>query len=491
MTRMLTAGLAALTVAGGAWGQGPVEPPPGALPPAEVVPAQSTQPAAGGSPAPERATTGSPGPSTGPTFTARWNNGLFFEAADKSFTAHVGGTVHYDAAWYTAQPSLTKSPGGTGVFNDGVNMRRGRLFAEGTIAKDFDYKFEIEFANGFSPAGLSVPAAAGTVSNSPGPTDAWMQWKSIPVLGTLRVGNQKEPFSLEHLENYRLLGFMERSYLFDAGQATAFNNGFSPGVSLFNTWAEDRVYTAGGFFKNESDLIGFGQNDGNYAATGRVGFLPVYRPDDPCVWYVGGAASHRDPVGGAVQVRIRNDVRNGPFPLLNLLANTGTITASSQTLYNLETAVAYGSFWAQGEYLVNLVNDARTSAAGPDLGTARFQGFYAASGVLLTGESRTWNPKSATWNRIVPRHNLGFGDECGGGGGVGAVELASRYSQFDASDKGIDGGRLRAVTVGLNWYWNPNMKMQFNYDYVYRDEASNPLAKGQVHSFGTRAAFDF
>jgi len=54
---------------------------------------------------------------------------------------------------------------------------------------------------------------------------------------------------------------------------TTFNNGFSPGVSTYRTWANDRVFTAIGTYKNESDLIGLG--DGNYAVTGRVAGLPI------------------------------------------------------------------------------------------------------------------------------------------------------------------------------------------------------------------------
>ena len=409
-------------------------------------------------------------------FTARWNHGLFFETADKSFTAHVGGTVHYDAAWYTVADALQLFPGGTGRFSDGANLRRGRIVLEGTIARDFDYKLEVEFANGVLANPGNNPGAAG-VSNSPGPTDAWMQWKNLPVVGTLRVGNQKEPFSLEHLESVRLIPFLERSFLFDAAQPSAFNNGRSPGVSLSNTFLDDRVYAAGGLFKSHSTLIGFGVGDGEYAATGRAGVLPVFDPDARRMLWVGGAASRRDPVNDQVQVRVREQVRAAPLPLLNLLANTGPVPARSNTLYNVEAAAASGPWSAQGEYLANLVD-----VAGA--GTARFQGFYAQGTVLLTGEGRDWNPNTATWNRIVPRKDLGAG-------GGGAVELAARYSQLDASDAGIEGGRVRAVTVGLNWYWNPNMKVQLNYDAVYRDQAANPLAKGQVHAFGTRAAFDF
>ena len=45
-----------------------------------------------------------------------WNNGLYFATADDAFLMHLGGSMHYDSAWYTAQPSLTDFPGGTGTL---------------------------------------------------------------------------------------------------------------------------------------------------------------------------------------------------------------------------------------------------------------------------------------------------------------------------------------------------------------------------------------
>ena len=44
------------------------------------------------------------------------------------------------------------------------------------------------------------------------------------------------------------------------------------------------------------------------------------------------------------------------------------------------------------------------SRAGPDLGTATFQGFYAETMLFLTGEHRSWNPKTATFNRVITRN---------------------------------------------------------------------------------------
>ena len=420
-----------------------------------------------------------------PKFEAVWNNGLFFQTPKKEFVAHIGGTVHADGAWYTAGTGLQQFAGGTGRFNDGANFRRLRIFLEGSMYKNIDYKVEVEFMNGFSPAGLTGPVSAATVSNSPGPTDAWITVKDVPWLGNVRIGNQKEWFSLEHLNGYRALEFLERSYLFDFSQATAFNNGFSPGISAFRTWADDRIFTAIGGYKNESDLIGFGLGDGQYAVTGRVAGLPVWQPDDHFFWHVGGAMSHRDPVNGQVQVRIRNEVRNAPFPLLNLVANTGLINASSQTLYNVETAAVYGPVTFQAEYTANLINGASVGT-GPNVGTLAYQGFYTETMVFLTGESRTWNPKIGSFNRVNPKSNFAF-KECG----TGAVELALRYTYLNLNDKGIDGGRLNDVTLGVNWYLNTNTKLQFNYDYLYKDGVKNPEARGSVHSLGTRLAVDF
>ena len=463
-----------------------VQPPTGFVAP-NAPPSLAPVPAAAPSADPMALVPCPPAPTaTAPKFDAVWNNGLFIQTPNKDFVAHIGGTVHADGAWYTGGKGVQTFPGGTGRFNDGANFRRIRFFMEGSMYKNIDYKVELEFENGigFSPAGTQNAIAAGSVTNSPGPTDAWITVKDVPLLGNIRIGSQKEWFSLEHLNNYKYLEFMERSYLFDFSQPTAFNNGFSPGISTFRTWADDRIFTAIGGYKNESDLLGFGVGDGQYAVTGRVAGLPIWMPDDKFFWHVGGAMSHRDPVNGQVQIRIRNEVRNAPFPLLNLVANTGLVNSSSQTLYNLETAAVYGPLTIQAEYTQNMINDASVGT-GPNVGTLSYSGFYAEAMFFLTGESRTWDPKIGIFKRVIPLNNFAFGQ------GTGAWEVAARYTYLDLNDKGINGGRLNDVTFGLNWYLNPNTKLQFNYDYLYRDGNPNPDAKGSIHSLGTRLAVDF
>ena len=427
-----------------------------------------------------------------PKWDLTWQNGLFFKTTDGKFSFHAGATLQYDTAFYSATPRLTTGTGGVGRFNDGTNLRRGRFFFEGTLYEAVDYKFEMEFFNGvgFSPAGTTGAVTSTSVTNSPGPTDAWITVKDVPFLGNVRIGSQKEWFSLEHLNSYRYLEFMERSYLFDFSQATAFNNGFSPGVSVFRTWLNDRVFTAAGAYKNESDLIGFGLNDGNYAVTGRVAALPVWMPDDKIFWHVGGAMSHRDPVNGQVQIRLRDDIRNAPFPLLNLVANTGLINAHSQNLFNLETAAVWGPLTVQAEYTANVVNGASVGAAGRPLGDLSFGAYYVEAMLFLTGESRTWNVKNAFFNRVNVLRPLRLKPSDCEGCGFGAFELAARYTYVDLSNKTIQSGRLDAVTLGLNWYLNSNAKLQFNYDYTQRGDTNN-AAQGHIHAFGTRMAVDF
>lgn len=315
------------------------------------------------------------------------------------------------------------------------------------------------------------------------PLDAWIQADQVPWIGHVRVGLQKEWFSLEHTESARYLTFIERSYLFDAGQPTAFNNARTPGVSTFRTWSDGAAFTAIGIYKNINGPFGFGVGDGEYAVTGRVAGLPVYQPDKQRYWMVGGGMSHRDPANDTVRVRVRSSVRGQPGPLLNLLADTGNLSASSQTLFNLQTAAGLGRWTMTAEYLANLVRSARVGS-GPNLGTVTFQGFYIEGLAFLTDEHRSFDTKYYRRARVIPKDNLSEG-------GWGVWELGLRYQHLDLDEGGVRGGRLNNVTVGLNWYWNPNMKLQFNYDYTHRDGGANPLASGQVHGFGTRVAFDF
>lgn len=398
-----------------------------------------------------------------------WNDGLFLRSADRGFVAHLGGMLHSDAAFYSGGRGVQDFPGGVGRFADGVNPRRVRLLFDGDYYQSFDYRLEVEFMNGVGPIG----------SNSPVPGDAYLTVKRVPWVGNVRVGHQKEWFSLERLDSASGLPFLERSVLTDFSLPAGQNVGRSPGVSTFRTWANDSLFTAVGVYKNVAGSQGFGVGAGEYAITGRVAALPVWLPHAQTYWHVGGAMSHRDAAGDTVRLVARSGVRNAPFSLLNLVADTGAVPADSQTLFNLESAFASGPLTVSGEFTTSRL--AHTPAS-----TVAYHGFYTQATYFLTGEHRAWDPATATFRRVTPLRT--FDPRCGSWGGW---EVGGRFGHLDLDSRGVNGGRVSTATLGLTWYWSANVRLQVNYDYLYRDGGPNPLARGSVHSLGTRLALDF
>ena len=71
--------------------------------------------------------------------------------------------------------------------------------------------------------------------------------------------------------------------------------------------------------------------------------------------------------------------------------------------------------------------------------------------------------------------------------GRGAWQVVARYDWMDIEDGGVAGGKIHAGAFAVNWFFNPNMKMQWNYIYEHQDVAN---ASGDIHGFGTRLHID-
>ena len=103
--------------------------------------------------------------------------------------------------------------------------------------------------------------------------------------------------------------------------------------------------------------------------------------------------------------------------------------------------------------------------ASADGGKLNFGSFYIEGSHFPTGEHRIYRNSRASFDRVKPFHNLGNQN------GWGAWEIALRYSQLDLNDQLINGGKLRDLTVGLNWYLNPTTRMMWNYVPVLESSA--------------------
>ncbi|HET6573747.1 MAG TPA: porin [Fimbriiglobus sp.] len=498
MIRSLWAAAGAMAAAGVAAAQGPVA--PAALPewsPAMCVPSVSVPSADGGWVGP----TGSPkvpvpstpgaNPPTGvrdPTEPTAlkpvWKNQLVFENDDKSFSLFVGGRAQFDVAGYLAPRTIRSAVTGTEPLDDGVHMRRLRFQVGGSIHRNYEFLVEVDFANNFV-----TEAGTDRSLNTPVPTDAWFTFKEVPIVGNVRVGHQKPPISFEHMTSSRFLNFMERSPGFDAfveNQA----NGFQPGVSAFDTYADRRGTWAAGLFKNTRNVFGWSVGRNEAEVTGRVTYLPVYEADGRQLVHVGLGASHRDAEDDTVRARSRFSIRNAPGAVAPLMADTGDIDARQQQVVVPEFVAVSGPFSLQSEYYLSWVQAAQSPAgSGFGRGTAFFQSAYVEAHYFLTGEHRPYNRDRGVFDRVVPHSPFSWRRGCGASG-WGAWQLAARYSYLDLNSRGIEGGIIHDLTLGLNWFLNPNAKVQLNYFLAHRD-VPGVLGDGYIQGFGTRMAWDF
>lgn len=408
-----------------------------------------------------------------------WKNGLSFSTQAKDFQVHVGGRVQFDTAWFDAPENIQTDPTLSNRYADGVGFRRVRLKVDG---KMYDF---IEWAAQFDI--VNSEKISGRAFDVPVPTDLWWTFTELPVVGNIRVGNQKEPIGFEHLVSSRFLPFMERSYNQDSFNG-AFNNGFTPGISAYDTICDERGTFAIGLFKPTNNGYAAATSNGDYAVTSRLTWLPYYEDDGRELLHLGISGRLASAYDHTMRFRTRNAVRTGIPSNWPIPADTGTFFADNNDAVNFELVAVNGSWTFQSEYLAAFVTDAHTSTI--DAGTVFYQGAYAQVLYYLTGEHDHYSRKSAVFERVVPKEDAFPGNSitrliCGGAWQVGA-----RYNYLDLNSNGINGGILHDCTLGLNWFLNPNVKVQMNYSAMHR-ESPNRTGDGWVNSFGVRLAHDF
>ena len=129
---------------------------------------------------------------------------------------------------------------------------------------------------------------------------------------------------------------------------------------------------------------------------------------------------------------------------------TPLLETSSYDLVGLEVAAVAGPFSVQSEYMKSYVDSAPS-------GDPSFSGFYVMGSFFLTGENRRYSRSKGAFDRVRP-HNSFMDD-----GGIGAWEIAARYSQLDLNDGLVRGGEMKNFTFGVNWYVNPYSRIMWNY----------------------------
>ena len=458
---------------------------------------------------------------------ASWAEGLLLRSRGDDFAFRIGGRVQVDASGYTAGTGTNLPPIDGGLnppLSGAANFRRARLRAGGRMYEVCDWATEFDFANQMTEYNAAFPTLAGE-GPLPAMKDLWLQIRELPWLGTLRIGNQKDPYGFEHATDSRWLNFMERSFSMDAFEGP-FNDGYLPGIQFFNNAYDGRVAWYVGEFKNTANPFGFANSSGGSETVGRLVLLPLFEDEGRRLLHLGvsgrtmGLASlptEIDPVTGrpggpmirAVRFRSRGSIRNGPpGPLNSIYADSGLLAGDWQNMIGLELAANRGPLSMQAEYFgswlygasttdVDLINAGQQPPPGTPLGTVFYQGGYIEALYFLTGESRTYDLEHSRFGRPLPHSNFYRLRDGRSGGRIltspGAWQAGVRYNYLCLNDGDVNGGVLNGVTLGLNWLLNPNARIYLNYDFTYRDfvNAFGGNGSGGVNAFGTRLAFDF
>ncbi len=381
-----------------------------------------------------------------------WRDG-FLVRPSSEVEMQIGGRVYADYAYFDADDETVD------FFNEddldggsGTQFSRARIFVAGRVSEVADFKAEFDFGDG------SVEMK-----------DVFAQLRGVPWLGHVRAGHFKEPYTLQRLVSSRHIQFMERSVM------NTFSTNRNMGLMIFNDALGKRMtWHVGGFLDVDDTGFDFSDN-GNHHLTARLTGIAFERDEGRKLLHLGFSYLHRF-VGRSVRFNSRPEANLSPVEYVD----TGPFRANHVDQITPELALVWGPFSLQTEYTLALVNSDITNDPS-------FDGFYVEASWFLTGEHRPYVHERGIFGAVLPKRNFDLK------GGLGAWQLAFRYSWVDLtdgvfSDPSLDppqGRRLDNFTVGLNWHMNRHMRLMFNYVRADLEKV------GETNIMQSRMQFDF
>lgn len=391
-----------------------------------------------------------------------------FRTGDGLFTMSIRGRAHLDVASYD-QDDTSKALTNAGKgLSSGANFRRAELGVEGTFMRDWGYKLNMQW-------GDSGKERASTIK------DAYMSYNGIKGI-SIMAGAIQTPMSLDDVTSSNDITFIER--------ATASNLATSLGAG------DGRIsFGAKGNTENIYGSLFYTMNSvGTTANTSSEGSAIVaraavrFKPMEKTIVHLGASGTFKSDPDGTVAFTDRPELRVDAAQLIT----TGALAANDASVYGPELAASYGPFKVQGEYYIYNID---RTAALPD---PDFNSWYMQASWVLTGEKYKYSMEEAAYKGVKPASPFTLG------GGIGAWELAARYSQTDLNFRegsagfatpagGIRGGKQDIITAGINWYPINNVRFMLEYldvDVERLDGAGVDIGHG-YNAVAARAQFAF
>ena len=353
----------------------------------------------------------------------------------------VGFKLNVDGAAFVARDGMEDVP-------DRVEVRRAFLTSGGTLHLVYPVQYSLEF---------------GLLGGDFYLDSAWLMWRDVPWVGTLKLGGLDAPIGFDNVVSSR-----DRTFMEVAAPVEAFVPATSFGLQVRRTHHEGRGSWALGWF-----TVGQRRDVGDQSrALARVVARTTWLLRDdaephedrwPELLHVGLAGAYTFAGTSSVRYQARPESFLAPVAV-----DTGTIDARNAFVLGVEAAAQRGSLSFQGEFLEAFVDQSSSS----------FPGLYLAAAYLFTGEVRPYEREPAVFGQVVPRRPLDVRAHA-----FGAFEGAARYSWVDLDDGDVTGGRMHSLSAGVNWYWNRVVRWQLGYELAFVD--GGPL-DGRLHVFQTR-----
>ena len=347
---------------------------------------------------------------------------------DANSRLRIGGRFHAD---------LVRSP--DDLFGDNEEIRRARLDASLRVGDHWRFKVDREFSSGRS-----------------GWRNLWARYSK----GDWRVtgGQFVTPFSQEEIAESNNLAFIERSL------PSVLAPSFRSGVAL--THRKKRWSLTGAVMANPINNASSSDDGVSFVARGVVN--PIRSKKNNEVVHLAAAVEHRVLDDDAsLRLRSRHEVS---LRDRRRLSNDRVFDANSYTNLNFEAAYMREALLVSGQVMTR---EART-----DTGMRSSAGGYAQASYLFGDARRNYSRRLGAFGAVIPENKYG------------ALEASARFSHLRLGDLDADAGDETAVTLGLSWFINRNLRLSVNSTYSDIDNvAQNRDRSGLSHQARFQVAF--